>query len=94
MFSITIAVAYAAMISGSLFAGGMTLGPGSGTAASDFDLHENIVGRDFYNSFKWETFQNGDPTHGRVNYVDLPTARAKNMTFGKTWTLEWHTFWS
>ena len=83
MFSIIIAVAYAAMISGSLFAGGMTLGPGSGTAASDFNLHENIVGRDFYNSFKWETFQDGDPTHGRVNYVDQATALQLNLSYGE-----------
>ncbi|KAF7343220.1 Glycoside hydrolase family 16 protein [Mycena venus] len=48
---------------------------------------EHIVGAGFYNSFNFEAI--GDPTHGRVNYVDEATARGANLTFNsdKTFVL-------
>lgn len=47
-----------------------------------FQLKDQFVGKDFLTGFKWETFD--DPTHGRVNYVDQPTALQKNLTVGKS----------
>lgn len=46
-----------------------------------FKLHQNLVGRDFFQAFRWET--ENDPTHGRVNYVDMKTAIAENLTHGR-----------
>ena len=40
----------------------------------------SIVGSDFFNEFNWES--ENDPTHGRVNYLTLEEARAKNLTYG------------
>ncbi|KAF8264596.1 concanavalin A-like lectin/glucanase domain-containing protein [Lactarius quietus] len=37
------------------------------------------IGNDFYEGWNWET--ENDPTHGRVNYVGLAEARAKNLTY-------------
>jgi len=39
----------------------------------------SIVGCDFFEEFNWETID--DPTHGRVNYVSLEEAKAKNLTY-------------
>ncbi|TFY82176.1 hypothetical protein EWM64_g1826 [Hericium alpestre] len=49
------------------------------SASSHFTLKDNFVGWDFFDSWKWETMD--DPTHGRVNYVDLPTAQHANLTY-------------
>lgn len=46
-----------------------------------FQLKDQFIGKDFLTGFKWETMD--DPTHGRVNYVDQPTALQKNLTVGK-----------
>ena len=40
----------------------------------------SIVGSDFFEQFNWES--ENDPTHGRVNYLTLEQARAKNLTYG------------
>jgi len=40
----------------------------------------SIVGSDFFEQFNWES--ENDPTHGRVNYLGLVEARAKNLTYG------------
>lgn len=40
----------------------------------------SIVGSDFFDQFNWET--EADPTHGRVNYLSLDEAKAKNLTYG------------
>ncbi|KZS90843.1 2 beta-glucanase [Sistotremastrum niveocremeum HHB9708] len=48
-------------------------------AANTYSLESNIVGQQFLSSFSFNTF--ADPTHGRVNYVDQPTAQAQNLTF-------------
>lgn len=40
----------------------------------------SIVGADFFEQFNWES--ENDPTHGRVNYLTLEEARAKNLTYG------------
>lgn len=46
--------------------------------ATTFVLKDKYVGYDFFGAFQWETFD--DPTHGRVNYVDLQTAQKNNLT--------------
>ncbi|KAL1742801.1 glycoside hydrolase family 16 protein [Schizophyllum fasciatum] len=40
---------------------------------------ERYVGKDFYSGFDFEAI--ADPTHGRVNYVDMWTAQGRNLTF-------------
>ncbi|KAL0957893.1 hypothetical protein HGRIS_000074 [Hohenbuehelia grisea] len=47
--------------------------------AASYRLSDNIVGNAFANAFDYEAIQ--DPTHGRVNYVDGPTARRLNLTY-------------
>lgn len=46
-----------------------------------YHLADTFIGHDFINGFNWETFD--DPTHGRVNFVDQPTALSSNLSFGK-----------
>jgi hypothetical protein len=48
--------------------------------SQDFHLRDKIVGWDFFSEFEWETMD--DPTHGRVNYVDMGTAMNKNLASG------------
>ena len=50
------------------------------TANELYTLQDNYSGFDFFEGFTW--FNNDDPTHGRVNYVDLQTAISKNLSFG------------
>ena len=50
-------------------------------ASAGYNLKDNYVGNDFFNGWKWETFD--DPTHGRVNYVDMQTAQSKNLSYGE-----------
>ncbi|KAK7058180.1 glycoside hydrolase family 16 protein [Favolaschia claudopus] len=52
-----------------------------------YSRSENIVGQGFYNSFNFEAI--GDPTNGRVQYVDKATAMSRNLTFasGNTFIL-------
>ena len=55
------------------------------TASSGFTWYIrelSIVGSDFFEQFKWES--KNDPTHGRVNYLVLEEARAKNLTYGSS----------
>ncbi len=54
-------------------------------ASANFFLADSYVGRDFLQSWTWETFD--DPTHGRVNYLDQATALASNLTFGASHSL-------
>lgn len=57
-------------------------GPASSRPGTQgFKLQDKIVGKDFYTSFVWDTFD--DPTHGRVNYVDKATAIERNLTSGQ-----------
>lgn len=54
--------------------------PITAPARQFFSLKDRFVGNDFFGpSWKWETFD--DPTHGRVNYVDQATARAKQLAY-------------
>jgi hypothetical protein len=39
----------------------------------------SIAGSDFFEEFNWES--EDDPTHGRVNYLTLEEARAKNLVY-------------
>jgi len=53
------------------------------TVNSTFTRYErelSIVGSDFFEQFNWES--ENDPTHGRVNYLTLEEARAKNLSYG------------
>ncbi|KIP10918.1 glycoside hydrolase family 16 protein [Phlebiopsis gigantea 11061_1 CR5-6] len=47
-------------------------------ARTHFVLQDKFVGNDFYSGFQFET--DDDPTHGRVNYVDMHTAINNNLT--------------
>ena len=56
----------------------------SGNSSDSFSLKDRFSGYDFFSpSWKWETFD--DPTHGRVNYLDQQTARAKQLAYGVSW---------
>jgi len=48
--------------------------------AQSYFISDTFVGHDFFDTWTWETFN--DPTHGRVNYVDQPTAINTNLSFG------------
>ncbi|KAG7444339.1 uncharacterized protein BT62DRAFT_981620 [Guyanagaster necrorhizus] len=43
-----------------------------------FKLTDVFRGSDFFDRFRWETFD--DPTHGRVNCIDKNTAEANNLS--------------
>lgn len=47
-----------------------------------YELKNQYKGTDFLKSdfWKYETFD--DPTHGRVNYVDQPTAENRGLAYG------------
>ncbi|KAI0779399.1 concanavalin A-like lectin/glucanase domain-containing protein [Fomes fomentarius] len=47
--------------------------------SATYVLTDTYVGRDFLQSWNWQTMD--DPTHGRVNYVDKDTALATNLSF-------------
>ncbi|KAF9501967.1 2 beta-glucans in both donor and acceptor sites of Gh16 Laminarinase 16a [Pleurotus eryngii] len=46
--------------------------------AALFINKKTYMGPDFFQDFTWQTAD--DPTHGRVNFVDLQTAMVKNLT--------------
>lgn len=48
--------------------------------SAHYSLKDKFIGNDFYGGFLWETAD--DPTHGRVNYVDVGTAISKNLSQG------------
>ncbi|KZV88444.1 endo-1,3(4)-beta-glucanase [Exidia glandulosa HHB12029] len=55
--------------------------PGSGGgegASGEYSMTENWVGESFYDG--WDFWANGDPTHGRVTYVDGNTAKSQNLS--------------
>ncbi|KAF9524553.1 concanavalin A-like lectin/glucanase domain-containing protein [Crepidotus variabilis] len=78
---ITVLVAYALSLATSAFAGtqGSTLFPKPGSPSKLYTLKQDISGPGFYAFFKFEAIE--DPTHGRVQYVDEPTAIRENLTF-------------
>nr|GAT48348.1 glycoside hydrolase family 16 protein [Mycena chlorophos] len=47
--------------------------------AGQYSRTQNIVGAGFFNAFEFQAIP--DPTHGRVNYVDMPTAQARNLAY-------------
>jgi len=49
------------------------------SAAASYTMADEFVGEGFLKGFQWETID--DPTHGRVNFVDQPTALSSNLTF-------------
>ncbi|KAF4599551.1 hypothetical protein EYR40_006645 [Pleurotus pulmonarius] len=52
------------------------------TRAALFINKKTYMGPDFFEDFTWETAD--DPTHGRVNFVDLQTALRNNLTAAST----------
>lgn len=50
--------------------------------SATYSRSESIVGSNFYTSFNFEAI--ADPTSGRVNYVDMATAQADNLTFASS----------
>ncbi|KAJ7097211.1 glycoside hydrolase family 16 protein [Mycena belliarum] len=50
--------------------------------AGSYARTEHIAGAGFYNAFEFQAI--GDPTHGRVNYVDQATAQRANLTFASS----------
>lgn len=50
------------------------------SASTCYKRQLSIVGTGFFDQFNWET--EDDPTHGRVNYLSLDEAKAKNLTYG------------
>lgn len=45
---------------------------------TEYVLNETIIGACFLDKFRW--FENGDPTHGFVDYVSQHEALANNLT--------------
>ncbi|KAH7099748.1 glycoside hydrolase family 16 protein [Auriculariales sp. MPI-PUGE-AT-0066] len=52
--------------------------PSGGGSQGEYSQTANIVGEGWYDA--WEWWANEDPTHGRVQYVDLDTTRQLNLT--------------
>lgn len=63
-----------------------TTGGSSGVSSNSsgsgqtYKLADNYVGNDFFSTWNW--FTDDDPTHGRVNYVDMNTAKSSNLSSG------------
>ncbi|EAU81590.1 glycosyl hydrolase family 16 [Coprinopsis cinerea okayama7 len=55
------------------------LAENDGHKGNVYFMSDNIQGAGFYNAFEWENI--ADPTHGRVNYVDMETSKQQNLTF-------------
>jgi hypothetical protein len=49
-------------------------------ASGQFALKDEYRGRDFYDRWNWETFD--DPTHGRVDYISRETSQSRNLSYG------------
>lgn len=58
-------------------------------ATSTYILRDTYMGASFLTSFTFETFADGDPTHGRVNYVNETYAIWKGLASvsGTTFTM-------
>lgn len=54
--------------------------------AQGYFLKDTFRGRDFF-SWTWET--SDDPTHGRVNYIDKPSAQSSNLSYGIAFSPHW-----
>ena len=50
-------------------------------ASAHFVLKDTFVGQDFFNRWRWETYN--DHTPGRVNYVDQEIEKQNNLSYGK-----------
>jgi len=58
----------------------LSLTPTVSSASTGYRRELSIVGSDFFEQFNWES--ENDPTHGRVNYLTLEQAKAKNLSYG------------
>ncbi|KAG6907665.1 hypothetical protein DXG01_007869 [Tephrocybe rancida] len=47
-------------------------------SALAYSIQDSYKGNDFFEAWTWKAIN--DPTHGRVNYVDKPTAQATNLS--------------
>ncbi|KAJ7045452.1 glycoside hydrolase family 16 protein [Mycena alexandri] len=50
---------------------------GPALASQSYLINDTFIGNDF---FAWDWYTSDDPTHGRVDYVDRPTAKAMNLS--------------
>ncbi|KAF9520762.1 glycoside hydrolase family 16 protein [Hydnum rufescens UP504] len=50
--------------------------------AHPYTVHDTYIGGSFYNGFTAQAIS--DPTNGRVNYVDTPTAQGLNLTYASS----------
>ncbi|KAG6826875.1 hypothetical protein H0H92_014079 [Tricholoma furcatifolium] len=50
-------------------------------AWTSYSIQDTYQGYDFFDLDDWTWETENDPTHGRVNFVDLPTAQAANLTY-------------
>ncbi|KAB5591504.1 glycosidase C21B10,07 [Ceratobasidium theobromae] len=58
---------------------GVSVNSGTSSAGHPtWGLTDSFCGREFYDGFTFEAMD--DPTHGRVNYVDMNTAFERNLT--------------
>jgi len=56
-------------------------GGGSGGNA-EYNIQDTFIGNDFNTGFQY--WNEPDPTNGRVNYVDQPTAQQQNLSFASS----------
>ncbi|KAF6746910.1 glycoside hydrolase family 16 protein [Ephemerocybe angulata] len=64
------------------FVSAICLASVTGVLAGPYTLSDNIVGPAFFDAFEWQAI--GDPTHGRVQYVDQATSRSRNLTYASS----------
>ncbi|KAF8070191.1 glycoside hydrolase family 16 protein [Lyophyllum atratum] len=58
---------------------GLVVALGYTTVVQAYCIKDTYIGTTFFNTWRWETFD--DPTHGRVNYVDMGAAEAANLSY-------------
>lgn len=59
----------------------VSLALSTSSLATVYNLADSVVGTDFLTAFEWQNIP--DPTNGRVNYVDQPTALSQNLSFAQ-----------
>ncbi|KAF9469590.1 laminarinase [Collybia nuda] len=50
--------------------------------SATYPISDTVIGSAFYSAFNFQAI--GDPTHGRVNYVNQATAQSQNLTFASS----------
>lgn len=60
--------------------GGNNNGNSTNGNGQTYKLADNFVGDKFFDGWDW--FIEDDPTKGRVNYIDMQSAKSKNLSYG------------